>query len=573
MATISRKQYNDLYGPTVGDRIRLANTDLFIAIERDLRGDAGDEVVYGGGKTLRDGMALDNTLTSADGALDLVITNVTIVDPLLGVVKADIGIRNGLIAGIGKSGNPNTMNHITPGMVTGAATDAISGEHLILTAGGIDGHVHFISPQQAEAALSGGITTLIGGGIGPTDGTNGTTITSGNRNIERMLQAAEALPVNIGFLGKGNCSTSRPIEEQIEQGVMGLKIHEDWGSTPRAIDTALSAADRHDVQVAIHTDTLNEGGYVEDTIAAIAGRTIHTYHTEGAGGGHAPDLLRVASELNVLPSSTNPTLPYGINSQAELFDMIMVCHNLNPNIPSDVAFAESRVRPDTQAAENFLHDIGAISMFSSDSQAMGRVGESFMRAIQTACYMKNRTGRLPEDAPDNDNFRVLRYVAKVTINPAITYGISSLFGSVTVGKVADLVLWEPAMFGAKPKMVIKGGSVAWSEMGDPNSSLPTPQPILYRPMFGAIGKALPASCWTFVSKAAQERCIGKRLGLERNIMAVGGTRSLTKEDMILNNATPYIEVNPETFRVKADGREIALTPANRISLAQLYWFS
>ncbi len=573
MATISRKQYNDLYGPTVGDRIRLANSQLYVEIERDLRGPYGNEVVYGGGKSLRDGMALDNTLTSEAGALDVVITNVTIIDAVIGVVKADVGIRNGRIAGIGKSGNPNTMDYVTPGMVTGAATDAISGEHLILTAGGIDGHIHLISPQQAEAALSGGITTLIGGGIGPSDGTNGTTITSGNFSIDQMLRSAEGLPVNIGLLGKGNCSTEPPIAEQIERGVMGLKIHEDWGSTPAAIDTALRVADRYDVQVAIHTDTLNEGGFVEDTIAAIAGRTIHTFHTEGAGGGHAPDLLRVASEQNVLPSSTNPTLPYGINSQAELFDMIMVCHNLNPGIPSDVAFAESRVRPATQAAENLLHDIGAISMFSSDSQAMGRVGESFMRAVQTACYMKNRTGALPEEVGDNDNYRVRRYVAKVTINPAITYGIASDFGSVEVGKVADLVLWEPAMFGAKPKMVIKGGMIAWSLMGDPNASLPTPQPIIYRPMFGAYGKALASTCWTFVSRAALDSGIGCRLSLERNLMAVGGTRSLTKQDMLLNSATPEIEVNPENFRTRVDGRDVELTPARSIALGQLYWFS
>ena len=573
MAKISRKQYNDLYGPTVGDKIRLANSSLYVEIERDLRGGYGDEVIYGGGKTLRDGMGLTNTATSESGALDIVITNVTIIDAVLGVVKADVGIKDGLIVGIGKSGNPNTMDGVTRGMVTGAGTDAISGEHLILTAGGIDGHVHVISPQQAEAALSGGITTLIGGGIGPTDGTNGTTITSGNWNIERMLQSVENIPVNFGFLGKGNCSRREPIAEQIEKGVMGLKIHEDWGSTPKAIDTALSVADLYDVQVAIHTDTLNEGGYVEDTIAAINGRTIHTYHTEGAGGGHAPDLLRVAGEKNVLPSSTNPTLPYGINSQAELFDMIMVCHNLNPKIPSDVAFAESRVRPATQAAENFLHDAGVLSMISSDSQAMGRVGESYMRAVQMACYMKNRIGALPEDAAGNDNFRVKRYIAKVTINPAITFGIADKFGSVEVGKVADLVLWEPAMFGAKPKMVIKGGMISWSIMGDPNASLPTPQPVIYRPMFGAFGKALPSTCWTFTSNAALQNGVKERLGLERNIMAVRGTRCLTKQHMVLNGETPLIEVDPETFKVKINGKVIDLTPAKTIALAQLYWFS
>ena len=572
MAKISRQQYNDLFGPTVGDRIRLANTDLFIEIEKDLR-TYGDEVVYGGGKTLRDGMGIDNGTTSEQGSLDVVITNVTIVDPMLGVIKADVGIKDGRIAGIGKAGNPNIMEGVSRGMATGPSTDAISGEHLILTAGGIDGHVHVISPQQVEAALSGGITTLIGGGIGPTDGTNGTTITSGTWNIHRMLQSAEGLPINIGYLGKGNSSGKATLAEQIKEGAMGLKIHEDWGSTPQAIRTALAVADKYDVQIAIHTDTLNEGGYVEDTIAAIDGRAIHTYHTEGAGGGHAPDLIKVASMPNVLPSSTNPTLPYGINSQTELFDMIMVCHNLNPKIPSDVAFAESRVRPETQAAENYLHDMGVLSMISSDSQAMGRVGESFMRAIQTACYMKSRVGKLPEDSPNNDNFRVLRYVAKVTINPAITYGIDSQVGSVEVGKVADLVLWEPAMFGAKPKMVIKGGMISWANMGDPNSSLPTPQPMIYRPMFGAYGSALQQTCMTFVSQAALDRGIAERLGLKRQVVAVKGCRTLTKEQMILNGATPTIEVNPESFQVSVDGKLINLTPAEKISLAQLYFFS
>jgi urease subunit alpha len=573
MATITRKQYNDLYGPTVGDKIRLGNTSLVIEIERDLRATYGDEVAYGGGKTLRDGMGLDNTALSSSGSLDMVITNVTIIDAVVGIIKADVGIKDGRIAGIGKAGNPNTMDGVTPTLVTGPSTDAISGEHLILTAGGIDGHIHLISPQQVEAALSGGITTLIGGGIGPTDGTNGTTITSGNWNIDKMIQSFEGLPINVGMLGKGNCSTSGPIEEQIEQGVMGLKIHEDWGSTPQAIRTSLGVAERYDVQVAIHTDTLNESGYVEDTIAAFDGRTIHTYHTEGAGGGHAPDLLKVAAEKNVLPSSTNPTLPYGINSQAELFDMIMVCHNLNPKIPSDVAFAESRVRPATQAAENMLHDMGVLSMISSDSQAMGRVGENFQRAVQTACYMKNRVGKLPEDAEGNDNFRVKRYIAKVTINPAITYGIADHFGSVERGKVADLVLWEPAMFGAKPKMVIKGGMISWSLMGDANASLPTPQPVLYRPMFGAFGKAMPTTCWTFTSQAALNGGLKERLGLERNLLAVKGTRRLTKEHMVLNGATPTIEVDPEHFTVRVDGKEIALSPAETISLAQLYWFS
>ena len=572
MATISRQEYNNLFGPTVGDKIRLGDTDLYVEIEKDLRV-YGDEAVYGGGKTIRDGMGLANTMTGKEGSLDLVITNVTIIDAKLGVVKADVGIKDGKIAGIGKAGNPNVMDGVHPDLVTGASTDAISGEHLILTAGGIDGHVHFISPQQAYASLSNGITTLIGGGIGPTDGTNGTTITSGKWNMERMMQSAEGLPVNVGFLGKGNCSVAEPIEEQILAGACGLKIHEDWGSTPAAIRAALTVADKHDVQVAIHTDTLNEGGYVEDTIAAIDGRTIHTYHTEGAGGGHAPDLLKVASMASVLPSSTNPTLPFGINSQAELFDMIMVCHNLNPKIPSDVAFAESRVRPETQAAENVLHDMGVLSMVSSDSQAMGRVGESFMRSIQMASYMKNVRGKLPEDSPNNDNFRVLRYIAKITINPAVTFGVSDILGSVEKGKVADLVLWEPAFFGAKPKLVIKGGFINWANMGDPNASLPTPQPDYYRPMFGGFGTAMPKTNITFVSRAAFDLGIKERLGLQRMVYPVRRTRQLTKSDMVLNGFRPKIEVNPETFEVLVDGESVKITPAKSFPLGQLYFFS
>ncbi|MBE6196691.1 MAG: urease subunit alpha [Rikenellaceae bacterium] len=572
MASITRQAYADLFGPTVGDKIRLGDTELYVEIEKDLRG-YGDEVVYGGGKTLRDGMGQAAELTSKEGSLDLVITNVTILDPILGVVKADVGIKDGLIAGIGKAGNPDTMSGVSPELVTGASTDAISGEHLILTAGGIDGHVHMIAPQQAEAALSNGITTLIGGGVGPTDGTNGTTITPGVWNVERMLQAVEDLPINIGLLGKGNCSGKRSIAEQLEAGCCGLKVHEDWGSTPESIRTALKMADRYDVQVAIHTDTLNEGGYVEDTIAAFEGRTIHTYHTEGAGGGHAPDLLKVASMANVLPSSTNPTLPFGINSQAELFDMIMVCHNLNPKIPSDVSFAESRVRTETQAAENMLHDLGVLSMVSSDSQAMGRVGESFMRTFQMASYMKQACGRLKEESPENDNFRVRRYLAKITLNPAICFGISDYVGSIAKGKVADLVLWEPAMFGAKPKMVIKGGMINWANIGDPNASLPTPQPMIYRPMFGARGKALKRSCISFVSKAAFELGIKERLGLEKCVLPVQHTRQLTKEQMYLNNATPHIEVDSQTFEVRINGEVVSLRPAERVALGQLYWFS
>ena len=503
----------------------------------------------------------------------MVITNVTIIDPVLGVVKADVGIKEGRIAGIGKSGNPNTMHGVHPDLVTGASTDAISGEHLILTAAGIDGHVHFIAPQQAQTALSNGITTLIGGGIGPTDGTNGTTITSGVWNVERMLQAIEGIPVNFGLLGKGNCSRPHPVSEQIEAGVCGLKVHEDWGAAPEAIRTALDVADLYDVQVAIHTDTLNESGYVEDTIAAMNGRTIHTYHTEGAGGGHAPDLLKVASMPNVLPSSTNPTLPFGINSQAELFDMIMVCHNLNPKIPSDVSFAESRVRPETQAAENVLHDLGVLSMVSSDSQAMGRVGESFLRTFQMASYMKRACGRLKEDAPGNDNFRVRRYLAKVTLNPALTFGISDYVGSVEKGKIADLVLWEPQFFAVKPKMVLKGGMISWSNMGDPNASLPTPQPMYYRPAFGAMGGALRRSCISFVSRAAFEAGVKERLGLERMVLPVQRTRQLTKYDMYLNDRTLRIEVDPETFEVRIDGEHIPVKPAREFPLGQLYWFS
>lgn len=572
MATISRQEYNNLFGPTVGDKIRLGNTNLYVEIEKDLR-TYGDELVYGGGKTLRDGMGLANDCSSDQGSLDLVITNVTIIDPVLGVVKADVGVKDGKIAGIGKAGNPNVMDGVSPDLVTGESTDAISGEHMILTAAGIDGHVHFCCPQQAENCLSNGITTLIGGGIGPTDGTNGTTITSGPWNLMEMLKAADSLPINVGFLGKGNCSIKQNLAEQVEAGACGFKIHEDWGTTPAAIRSVMEAADRYDVQVAIHSDTLNEGGYVEDTIAAIDGRTIHTYHTEGAGGGHAPDLLKVASMPNVLPSSTNPTLPFGINSQAELFDMIMVCHNLNPNIPSDVAFAESRVRPETQSAENIFHDLGIISMVTSDSQAMGRVGESFMRTFQMASYMKDARGKLKEDADGNDNFRVLRYLAQITLNPAICYGISDVLGSIEKGKMADLVLWEPAFFGVKPQLVIKGGLINWANMGDPNSSLVTPQPKILRPMYGALNKSMASTRMTFVSKASYDLGIKEKLGLDSIIYPVHGVRQISKADMVLNTATPQIEVNPETFEVTVDGYKAYVAPAKELPLAQLYWFS
>jgi len=572
MAKISRQQYADLYGPTVGDQIRLGDTDLYVEIEKDLRV-YGEEAVYGGGKTLRDGMGYDNELTSAAGAPDLVITNVTIIDGVLGVIKADVGVRQGLICGIGKAGNPSTMPGVTPGLALGSATEAISGEHLILTAGGIDAHVHFIAPQQAQAALSNGVTTLFGGGVGPTDGTNGTTITPGTWNIEMMLRSFDTWPVNAGVLGKGNCSTSAPLVEQLCAGAMGFKIHEDWGSTPGTIRSALSVADIHDVQVCIHTDTLNEAGFVENTIAAFEGRTIHTYHTEGAGGGHAPDIIRVASLSNVIPSSTNPTLPYGINSQAELFDMTMICHNLNPRIPTDVAFAESRVRVETIAAENVLHDIGAISILSSDSQAMGRVGENWTRTIQTAHLMKKRMGAYEGDRSGNDNQRVLRFVSKVTINPAIAQGVSHVIGSVEVGKMADLVLWEPAFFGAKPKMVIKGGIISWALMGDPNASLPTPQPVIYRPMFGTMGSTVSKTRVTFTSRAAFEDGIIDRYQLQSQVIPVYNTRSITKQSMVRNSAQPSIEVNPETFAVKVDGKHATIEPAETLPLNQLYFFS
>jgi urease subunit alpha len=573
MTQISRQQYADLYGPTVGDKIRLGDSDLYVEIEKDLRGNYGDELQYGGGKTLRDGMGSDNLLTQEAGCLDLVITNVTVIEPTLGVVKADVGIRNGRIVGLGKAGNPSTMEGVTLGLVTGASTDAISGEHLILTAGGMDTHVHYISPQQVNAALSNGITTLWGGGIGPVDGSNGVTSTNGPWNLEMMLRSIEALPINIGLLGKGNSTGEGPLVEQLLGGAAGFKVHEDYGSTPGAIRACLTVADDYDVSVAIHTDTLNESGYVEDTIAAFDGRTIHTYHSEGAGGGHAPDLLKVVGQSNILPSSTNPTLPCGQNSVAELFDMIMVCHNLNPKIPSDVAFAESRVRAETIVAESVLHDMGAISMIGSDSQAMGRIGETFLRAIQTADAMKKARGSLPEDAAGNDNFRVLRYVAKVTINPALTAGVADQIGSIEPGKFADLVLWEPAFFGAKPKLVLKGGFVAWANMGDPNASLPTPQPMYYRPMFGAFGTALHQSSITFVSRAAFDNGIGERYELQRVISPVSGTRTLGKQHMVRNSFLPNIDVDPQTFAVKVDGVHATVNPPKSISLNQLYFFS
>ena len=572
MTEISRQEYAGVFGPTVGDKIRLGDTDLYIEVERDLRV-LGDEAIYGGGKTLRDGMGMNNQLTSEGGALDLVITNVTVLDAVLGVVKADVGVKDGVIVGVGKAGNSGTMDGVTPGLDVGPATDAISGEQLILTAGGIDTHVHYVAPQQAYHALSNGVTTLFGGGIGPTDGSNGTTVTSGRWNIEMMLRSIEGLPVNVGILGKGSSAGEAALVEQILAGAAGFKIHEDWGAAPAAIRAALSVADSMDVQVAIHTDTLNEAGFVEDTIAAFDGRTIHTFHSEGAGGGHAPDILKVVGEDNVLPSSTNPTLPFGINTQGELFDMIMVVHNLNPRVPSDVAFTESRVRAETIAAENVLHDLGAISMFSSDSQAMGRVGENWLRVMQTADRMKKARGKLPEDAAGHDNFRVLRYVAKITINPAIAAGTARVIGSVEPGKLADLVLWEPAFFGAKPKLVIKGGLINWALMGDPNASVTTAEPVCYRPMFGALGSALAKTCVSFVSAAAYEAGVAERLQLQRQVRPVERTRTITKRDLVRNDALPAIEVNPETFAVTVDGVHATVPAAESISLSRLYFFS
>ncbi|MBX6772298.1 MAG: urease subunit alpha [Chloroflexi bacterium] len=569
MAEIPRRQYVELYGPTVGDRIRLADTALEVEIERDLLVH-GDEVVFGGGKSIRDGMG-QAPITNREGALDLVITNVVVLDPVLGVVKCDLGIREGRIAGLGKAGNPWTMDGVDPSLVIGPGTEVIAGEHLIATPGGIDTHVHMISPQQVVHALSNGITTLIGGGTGPADGTNATTCTPGPWNIARMLEAAEALPVNWGVLGKGNSALPAPLREQIEAGACGLKVHEDWGATPAVIDCALRVADEYDIQVAIHTDTLNEAGFLEDTIAAIDGRTIHTYHTEGAGGGHAPDIIRIAGEPNVLPSSTNPTRPFTVNTLDEHLDMLMVCHHLNPAVPEDVAFAESRIRAETIAAEDVLHDWGVLSMYASDSQAMGRIGETFTRLIQTADKMKRMMGRLPEDAPTNDNFRVLRYLAKVTINPARAHGISDLVGSLEVGKLADIVLWPVRFFGAKPKLVIKGGMIAWALMGDPNASIPTPEPVYYRPMFGALGGAIARTCVTFVSLAALARDVPGRLGLRRLVHPVRGCRTVTKHAMLRNDRCPQIAVDPETYEVRVDGELAVVAPARTLALTQRYF--
>jgi urease subunit alpha len=555
---ISRRRYADLYGPTVGDRIRLADTDLFIRIERDLT-TPGEEAKFGGGKVLRDGMGQSARATRAAGALDVVVTGAVVVDHW-GIVKADIGIRDGVVVGIGKAGNPDLMAGVTPGMVVGAGTEVIAGEGRIVTAGGLDTHIHFICPQLVAEAISAGLTTMVGGGTGPATGTNATTCTPGEWNVHRMLEAAEAFPVNLGFLGKGNASSLDPLREQIAAGAIGLKLHEDWGTTPAAIDHALSVADEYDVQVAIHTDTLNESGFVEATIAAFKGRTIHTYHTEGAGGGHAPDIIRICGESNVLPSSTNPTRPYTVNTIAEHLDMLMVCHHLDPAIAEDVAFAESRIRKETIAAEDILHDLGALSMMSSDSQAMGRVGEVIIRTWQTAHKMKVQRG-----GPGNhDNERVKRYIAKYTINPAIAHGISHVVGSLEEGKLADLVLWKPAFFGVKPFLVMKGGMIAAAAMGDPNASIPTPQPVHYRPMFGAYAKQASV---TFVSKAA----LNNKLKLQKRLVAVKNTRDLGKRDMVHNDYRPKISVDPETYEVRADGELLTCEPAKVLPMAQRYF--
>jgi urease subunit alpha len=562
---MDRRAYAETYGPTVGDRIRLADTELFIEVEQDLT-TYGDEVKFGGGKVIRDGMG-QSPISNADGAVDMAITNALILD-WWGIIKADIGIKDGKIFKIGKAGNPYIQDNID--IIIGPGTEIVAGEGMILTAGAIDTHIHFICPQQIEVAIASGITTMIGGGTGPSTGTNATTCTPGPWNIYRMLQAADAFPVNLGFLGKGNTSQPQGIVEQILAGAVGLKLHEDWGSTPAAIDTCLSVADEYDVQVAIHTDTLNEAGFVENTIAAFKNRVIHTYHTEGAGGGHAPDIIKVCGQANVLPSSTNPTRPYTLNTLDEHLDMLMVCHHLDPSIPEDVAFAESRIRRETIAAEDILHDLGAFSMISSDSQAMGRVGEVIIRTWQTAHKMKVQRGNLPEDNLA-DNMRVKRYVAKYTINPAITHGIAEYVGSVEEGKLADLCLWRPAFFGVKPQIVIKGGAIAWAQMGDANASIPTPQPVHMRPMFASFAGARHATSLTFVSQAALDKDIKSQLGLQKTTVAISGTRRLSKRDMKLNDALPHMEVDPETYEVRADGELLTCEPATVLPMAQRYF--
>lgn len=562
---IDRRSYAALYGPTTGDRIRLADTDLWIEVEED-RAVYGEEVKFGGGKVIRDGMG--QSQRSSAGTADTVITNAVILDHW-GVIKADIGLRQGLIMAIGKAGNPDVQPAVD--IIIGPGTEIIAGEGLIITAGAVDSHIHFICPQQVEEALMAGVTTLIGGGTGPATGTNATTCTPGPWHLHRMLQAAEQLPVNIGFLGKGNASLPAALAEQIEAGAMGLKLHEDWGTTPSAIDTCLAVAERHDVQVAIHTDTLNESGFVEDTLAAFKGRTIHTYHTEGAGGGHAPDIIKACGQDNVLPSSTNPTRPYTVNTVDEHLDMLMVCHHLDPRIPEDVAFAESRIRPETIAAEDILHDLGAFSMIASDSQAMGRVGEVIIRCWQTAHKMKQQRGPLAGDPAGHDNARAKRYVAKYTINPALAHGIAHCVGSIEPGKMADLVLWRPAFFAAKPALIIKGGMIVAAPMGDPNASIPTPQPVHYRPMFGAQPGAVASTCLTFVSQAAEAAGLRAQLGFGRKLVAVRGTRTLRKRDMVHNDYCPDISVDPETYEVRVDGALLQCAPAHELPLAQRYF--
>jgi len=565
MSSIGRRAYAEMYGPTVGDCVRLGDTELFIQVEED-RTIYGEEVKFGGGKVIRDGMGQSQRVSAE--VVDTVITNALILDHW-GIVKADVGIKDGRIAAIGKAGNPD----VQPGVdiVIGPGTEVIAGEGQILTAGAIDAHIHFICPQQVEDAMMSGITTMIGGGTGPAAGTNATTCTPGPWYLHRMYQAVEALPINFGFLGKGNASLPAALEEQIEAGAMGLKLHEDWGTTPAAIDNCLSVAERYDVQVAIHTDTLNESGFVEDTLAAFKGRAIHTYHTEGAGGGHAPDIIKACGEANVLPSSTNPTRPYTVNTVDEHLDMLMVCHHLDPNIAEDVAFAESRIRRETIAAEDILHDLGAFSMISSDSQAMGRIGEVITRTWQTAHKMKVQRGALKNDPTTHDNFRAKRYIAKYTINPAITHGIAHEVGSIEVGKLADLVLWKPAFFGAKPSMIIKGGMIVAAPMGDPNASIPTPQPVHYRPMFGALGGARSATSVSFVSQVALESGLDKLLGLNKRLVAVQGCRTVRKKDLIHNDYQPKMEVDPQTYAVRADGELLVCEPAQVLPLAQRYF--
>ena len=563
---IERSSYATMFGPTKGDKVRLADTDLIIEVEDD-KTVYGEEVKFGGGKVIRDGMG-QSQISREAGAVDTIITNALIVD-VTGIYKADVGLKDGKIEGIGKAGNPD----VQPGVdiIIGPGTEAIAGEGRILTAGGIDAHIHWISPQQIDDALYSGVTTMLGGGTGPAEGTNATTCTPGAWHISRMLQAAEGLPMNLGFFGKGNASQPEELEAQIGAGACGLKLHEDWGTTPSAIDTCLSIADKMDIQVAIHTDTLNESGFVENTVNAFKGRTIHAFHTEGAGGGHAPDIIKVCGEANVLPSSTNPTRPFTVNTVDEHLDMLMVCHHLDARIPEDVAFAESRIRRETIAAEDILHDLGAFSMIASDSQAMGRVGEVIIRTWQTADKMKKQRGALSNEKGGNDNFRVRRYIAKYSINPALTHGIADYVGSVEVGKLADLVLWKPMFFGVKPDLVLKSGTIAAAAMGDPNASIPTPQPVHYRPMFGSFGKSLTESSISFLSQAAMDAGIHEVLGLEKQVLAVNGTRSIKKSDMMLNDYQPKMEVDPETYEVRADGELLLCEPAEEVSMAQRYF--